>query len=405
MNKKNSQLRVQYAQAVYDDREIERVLNVLKERRTGVGRETEEFERRVCKQFGKKYGVMVNSGSSANILAFDLINLPEGSEVITSLLTFSTTVSPIIQKKLIPVFTDVEPRKYTINISQIEELISKKTKAIMIPLIIGSVPDMEKLSKIAKKNNLFIIEDSCDTFGATFNEKPTGAYTDITTTSFYGSHIITAAAGGGMLMVNRKDFRDKALVLRGWGRRSALFNESENIKKRFGTRIGNVSYDAKFVFDERGYNFLPLEISAAFGNAQLKKLPTFRKIRHKNFNYLHKLFSYYEEFFVLPQQDKKVKTQWLAFPLTIKKTAPFSRLQLVTYLERHNIQTRPILTGNILHQPGFVNIPHKIVKNGCPITDDIMRNGFVIGCHQGLELQHLEKIKEVIKSFFERFSH
>lgn len=404
MNKNKDSLRVLYAQAIYDNAEIDRSMAVLKEHRTGLGRETEEFEKRVSRQFGKKFGIMVNSGSSANLLAFELLNLEPGSEVITPLLTFSTTIAPILQKNLIPVFVDIEEGKYVIDVSKIEALITDKTKAIMVPLLIGNVPNMKKISEIAKKHKLFVIEDSCDTFAASYDSLPTGKYSDITTTSFYGSHVITAAAGGGMLMVNDPLWRDRAKVLRGWGRRSSLFGESESIKKRFNRKIGNVAYDAKFIFDESGYNFLPLEISAAFGNAQLYKFPQFRKARRANFKKLHKFFGKYNKFFILPSQDLLTKTAWLAFPLTIKKNAPFDRMKIVEYLEKHNIQTRPVLTGNILKHPGFDKIPHRIQNGGCPVTDEIMERGFVIGCHQGLTTEHIRKIEEVVSSFMNKFS-
>lgn len=400
----NNKLRVTYAKAVYDDKEINRVVSVLREHREAVGRETEEFEKRVSGAFGKKYGIMVNSGSSANLLAFELLNLEPGSEVITSLLTFSTTVSPIIQKGLVPVFADVEEGKYVIDVSQIEKLITKKTKAIMAPLLIGNVPNMRDILRIAKKYKLFIVEDSCDTFEALYEGKPTGSYSDITTTSFYGSHIITAASGGGMIMVNSQEYRDRAKVLRGWGRQSSLFNESESIDKRFNTKIEGVPYDAKFIFSEIGYNFLPIEISAAFGNAQLDKIHIFRKKREENFQHLLKFFKKYEKFFILPRQDVKVSTQWLAFPLTIRENAPFTRYEIVRYLEEDNIQTRPVLTGNILKQPGFTNIKHRVIKGGCPVTETVMKNGFIIGCHQGIEDAHLTAIKNSITSFLEGFS-
>lgn len=399
----NNLLRVPYALAVHDDRETQRVIRVLNEHRTNMSRETSEFEKSIAILFGKKYGVMVNSGSSANLLAVEILNLPPGSEVITPLLTFSTTVSPLIKKGLVPVFADVEKGKYVINVNQIEKLISKKTKALMIPLLFGNVPDMEKLLKIAKKYNLYFIEDSCDTIGATFNNKPTGTYSDISTTSFFGSHIITAGGNGGMILMNNKIWRDAALVLRGWGRSSSLFEESEDVKKRFRSKLDGIPYDAKFIFDAIGYNFLPSEMGAAFGNAQLEKLPKFRKTREFNFEYLLKFFKKYEDFFILPIQEREARTQWLAFPLTITKSAPFTRLELVKYLEAHNIQTRPIFTGDILKQPGFRNIKHRIINEGCPVTDEVMERGFVIGCHHGLEMKHLEMIEKVFAAFISKY--
>lgn len=396
-------LRVSYAQAVHDSAETKKILAVLDEHRTIIGKETEEFEKRVSKHFGKKFGIMVNSGSSANLIAVRLLNLPPKSEVITPLLTFSTTIAPLIQNDLVPVFADVEEGKYTINLDEIEKLISKKTKALMIPLLIGNVPDMKKLKRIADKHKLFIIEDSCDTLGATFDGKPTGFYTDISTTSFYGSHIITAGGGGGMVMVNNTNWRDKAKVLRGWGRSSSIFSESESVDKRFKAKIGNIQYDAKFIFDEIAYNFMPMEIGSAFGNAQLDKLPKFKATREKNFKHLYEFFKQYEKFFILPNQDKRVRTQWLAFPLTIKENSPFTRLELVKYLEENNIQTRPIFTGNILMQPGFKNIPHR--KNGkYTFTNQIMKQSLLIGCHHGLKREHIDKLKDVFSKLLNKYS-
>lgn len=395
----SSDLRVPYALSVHDERENKRVLAVLNEHRTNTGKETYEFEDRSTKYFGKKYATMVNSGSSANLLAFELLNLPERSEVITPLLTFSTTVSPILKKGLVPVFVDVEPGTYVINVDQVESLITKKTRALMIPLLLGNVPDMERLRKISKKHKLFFIEDSCDTYGAKFAGKPTGTYTDITTTSFFGSHIITAAGNGGMILVNNPKWHKRAKVLRGWGRNSSVFQESEDITKRFKVKLGKIPYDAKFVFSEVGYNFLAPEITAAFANAQLDKLPKFRKIRVHNFSHLLKFFGKYEKFFVVPKQRDDVETQWLAFPLTIRKSAPFSRLDIVTYLEGNNIQTRPVFTGNILKHPGFKNIPHRIAANKCPVTNEIFERGLIVGCHHGMGDEHLAKLERVFTSF------
>lgn len=395
---KNS-MRIPYALSVHGAEERKRVLGVLDEHRTTMGRETIEFEERVARAFGKKYGVMVNSGSSANLLALELLDLPPGSEVITPLLTFSTTVAPLVQKGLVPVFADVEPGTYLIDVTQIEKLITRKTRALMIPLLLGNIPDMAQIRRIAKRHGLYVIEDSCDTLGGSWGGKPSGTYSDITTTSFYGSHIITAGGGGGMVMANRPEDRDRLRVLRGWGRNSSLFAESEDIKKRFATKLRKIPYDAKFIFDEIGYNFMPVEMSAAFGNAQLDKLPRFRKTREQNFSRLYKFFERYEKFFILPRQDQRVSTQWLAFPLTIKKTAPFSRFEICLYLEQNNVQTRPIFTGNILAQPGFSAINHRIIKGGCPVTDDVMEYGFVVGCHHGLTSPQLQTLEKLFKDF------
>lgn len=399
--KNGKTLRISHAQSVYGDEEINRVVAVLKEHRTLIGREVEEFEKRIAHLFQKKYGIMVNSGSSANLVAIELLDLPAGSEVITPLHTFSTTVAPLINKGLIPVFVDVKPGEYVIDVDKIEKAISRKTKALMIPIMFGLVPDMEKLQKLAKKHKLIFVEDSCDAIVSTFKNKPTGVYSDITTTSVYGSHVITAGGGGGMIMVNRDEYRNRAKMLRGWGRSSAVFSESEEIDVRFSRKIDNVLYDGKFIFDKVGYNFLPLEISAAFGNVQLTRLKEFCRIRERNYKFLVKVYSKYSDYFILPVVHKDARPQWQIFPLTIKKDAPFTRIEFVKFLEENNVQTRPLSTGNVLRQPGFKDIPHRDTQKEYPYSDEVFERGFMTGLHQGLTLDHLNYFKDVVDSFFE----
>ena len=393
--------RIPYGLAVHGQEEEEAVLDVLRNHKTLMGKKTEEFERNVAALFGKKYGIMVNSGSSANLLAFELLNLPKGSEVVTPVVTFSTTLSPIIQKQLIPVFVDIEPGSYLINIGEMVDAISEKTKALMIPSLLGNVPDMKRIRKVADENSLKFIEDSCDTLGATFEGVSTGSHSDISTTSFYGSHIITAAGGGGMICVNDAEQYRKCKMLRGWGRSSAV-DESEDIKQRFGLKLEGIPYDSKYVFEEIGYNFLPLEISAAFGLVQLKKLGGFIEKRYENFLKLMEFFSKYD-YFDLPKQLSNVKTPWLAFPLTIRSGSPFSRLDIVTYLEKNDIQTRPVFTGNVLHQPAFKKINYKNLNKDYPVANTVMKNSFVIGCHQGLTQEQIEKIKQIFRTFLDGF--
>ncbi len=398
----NSQLRVPYALSVHGAEEVRAVRRVIEEHRTALGENTRQFERKVARLFGKEYGVMVNSGSSANLLAFELLNLPEGAEVITPLLTFATTVAPIVQKRLVPAFVDVERGTYLPSPADIERQITRKTRVMMIPSLIGNVPDMAALRALARKHALYLIEDSCDTLGAKFNHVPTGTYSDISTTSFYGSHIINAAGGGGMICLNRPHWANRAKVLRGWGRSSSLFGESEDLDKRFCARIGRIPYDAKFIFTEIGYNFLPLEVSAAFGLEQLKKLPRFAAARRKNFARLFQFFRQFEEFFFLPKQTQKTRTNWLAFPLTIRQGAPFSRREITMYLEKRHIQTRPVFTGNILKQPAFRSITRRETGR-YPITDEIMKHAFLIGCHQGIEEKHLNYLEEIACQFLKQF--
>ena len=402
MERKIDDERIPYGLAVHDEEEERAVSEVIRNHQTIMGDNVKQFEREIADKFGKEIGVMVNSGSSANLLTFEVLDLPKDSEVITPVLTFATTLSPIIKKELIPVFVDVEPGTYIVNIDQIEQSITKQTKALMIPSLLGNIPDMRKLRKIADDNDLIFIEDSADTLGATFDGIPTGKFSDISTTSFYGSHIITAAGEGGMICCNNKDWERKFKILRGWGRTSAL-NESENIEERFNKKLDDIPYDSKFIFEDIGYNFLPTEISAAFGLVQLKKLNEFASIRKRNFENLYKYFSE-TGLFELPKQLPEVETSWLAFPLTIKDDAKFSRLEIVKYLESNGIQTRPVFTGNILRQPAFKNIKHKNIEQKFDVTENIMRNSFLVGCNHGLSDNQMEKMKNCFTEFLNKYN-
>ena len=401
MNEDFEAMRVPYGMAVHDSEEENAVLEVIKKHKTIMGERVKQFEKEIAMLFSKEQGIMVNSGSSANLLTFEVLDIPENSEVITPILTFATTLSPIIKKGLVPVFVDVEPETYIVNIDQIEQSITSKTKALMIPSLLGNVPDLKRLRKIADDNNLIFIEDSADTLGATFDGIQTGKFSDVSTTSFYGSHIITAAGEGGMVCCNDEKMDEKCRILRGWGRSSAI-NESEKIEDRFNIELDSIPYDSKFIFEEIGYNFLPTEISAAFGLVQLKKLNKFAQIRQKNFDDLNSFFSN-QKFFKLPKQLSQVKTSWLAFPLTINSDAPFSRMEIVKHLELHGIQTRPVFTGNVLRQPAFEKINCINMEKDYQIADNIMKNSFLIGCNHGLNEKHLEKIKVTFKSFLDKF--
>ncbi len=401
MSKESDIGRIPYALAVHDEDEENAVLEVIKNHQTIIGKRVREFENKIASLFGKKFGVMVNSGSSANLLAIEILNLPKNSEVITPVLTFATTIAPIIQKQLTPVFVDVEPETYLINVNDIEKMIGKNTKALMIPSLLGNIPDLKRIRKIADDHNLIFIEDSCDTLDATFENIPTGNYSDISTTSFYGSHIITAGGEGGMLCMNNSELEIKARILREWGRTSAI-TESESIEDRYSSSLNEIPYDSKFIFKEIGYNFLPTEISAAFGLAQLKKLQKFKKIRNENFNKLKEFFSDFD-YFILPKRHQLSESAWMNFPLTITQNAPFSRLEIVKHLEKNQIQTRPIFTGNVLHQPAFKNILHKNLEMEFPNANNIMKNSFLIGCHQGLSPAHIEKIMKTFRLFLDKY--
>jgi CDP-4-dehydro-6-deoxyglucose reductase, E1 len=401
----SKKIRVPYALAVHDQAEINAVLELfgydeMGRSKTIMGPKIEEFENRVAQLFGKRYGIMLNSGSSANLLAVKTLNFPKGSEIITPVLTFATTVAPLLQEGLKPVFIEVDPETYQIDANKIEAKITKNTRGIMIPSLIGNLPDFKKLKEICDKHHLAFIEDSCDTLGATFNGIQTGRYSDISTTSFYGSHIITAGGGGGMICVNDDSLNRKCKIFRGWGRSSAI-DEGEDLAKRFGMKVEDIDYDSKFIFSEIAYNFLPTEMSAAFGIAQLNKLPEFTRRRELAFSELKTFFKQYERYFILPKQLPEVKTNWLGFPLTIREHAPFTRTQITKFLEENNIQTRPIFTGNILKQPAFKHLAQE-VREDFPVTDRIMKRGFLVGCHHGLTREQLDYMKNKFTEFLSR---
>ena len=393
--------KIYYGKAVYDSREINAVNRVLKNNSLSLvdGPNVKILEKKVSKLFGKKYGLMVNSGSSANLLAIASFNFKKGSEIITPSLTFSTTVAPIYQLGLMPHFIGVEKNKFVADPSQIEKCINKSTVAIMIPNLIGNIANWKKIHSIAKRYSLKIIEDSADTIGYTLKKKIVGKFSDVVTNSFYASHIINGAGTGGIVCFNDFKLYQRAQLLRGWGRSSANFGESEQIEKRFNIKISNIEYDGKYIFSELGYNFLPSEISAAFAVEQIKKLKNNISIRNKNFEYLKKFFNKYEKLFNLPEQYSGVKTPWLAFPLVIKKNKYFKRRDLQIFFEKNNIQTRTIFTGNILKQPVMKKRVFKKHINCNQIADDVMKNGILLGCHQGMVKRDLDYICKTFIKF------
>ena len=389
--------KIYYGRAVYDNKEINAVLKVLKKDSLSLtdGKNVKKLEKRVSKLFGKKYGLMVNSGSSANLLGLASFKFKRGSEIITPNLTFSTTVAPIYQLGLIPHFIGVEKNKFVADCDQIESCINKKTVAIMIPNLLGNIANWKRINQIAKKYKLKVIEDSADTIGYTINGSNTSKYSDVVTNSFYASHIINGAGTGGIVCFNDYKLYKKAKLLRGWGRSSATLNESESINKRFNIKVSGIDYDAKYVFSEMGYNFLPSEISATFAIEQLKKLNNNIKIRNRNFTRLISFFKKYENLFELPESYDKVKTPWLAFPLVIKKNKILNRKKLQIYLEKNKIQTRTIFTGNILKQPVMKKRIYKKHKNCDHVANNVMKNGILIGCHHGMSINDIDIIRKV----------
>tara|TARA_B100000579_G_scaffold171409_1_gene139635 strand:- start:1501 stop:2712 length:1212 start_codon:yes stop_codon:yes gene_type:complete len=395
---------ISYGKNVYGKEEINAVLKTLK-RTTQMGSDVKLFENKICQFFSKKYGLMVNSGTSALILAIKILNLPKDSEVITPGLNFGTAVASIVLNNLKPVFSDVEVDTLQIDLESMEKKISKKTKALLIPNLIGNIPNWIKIKKIAKKYKLKIIEDSADTLGAKIGKKTTGSFSDISITSFYGSHVISCAGNGGILLTNDKKMYLKAKILRSWGRASTLIKDSENINKRLNIKLKGFDYDRKFVFQDIGYNFEPSEISASFGLKQINKFKKFSFLRNKYFFMHLNFFQKYKNYFITPKILKKVKTNFLAYPIIIKANKYFNRKKLQIYLEKNYIQTRPIFSGNILRHPAFSYLISKKNRlNSLKNADYIMKNGILIGCHQGLTNKNIKTIHKIIYKFIEQLN-
>ena len=366
-----------------------------------MGKYVSEFEKKVAEIFGKRFGTVVNSGSSANLVALKILDLPKGSEVITPACTFPTTFSTILLNGLLPVVADSELGTYNLDLSELERMLTKKTRAVIVPHTLGNLNDMKQLAEFCRENNLFFIEDSCDTIGGKFNGKPTGAYSDVTTSSFYASHHITAGGGGGIICFSDPELVRHAYAFREWGR--AALNDSEDLNDRFTDELTGINYDKKFTYTHMGFNLKPVEMMFAFGLVQLKKLDEVIKIRKSIFGALNDFFGKYEEYFILPKEHPKAKVTWLAYPLTIRDGAPFKRFELIKFLEDRNIQTRLLFAGNVLRHPAYRNVPHRVV--GSLINaDKIMEDSLVIGAHHGMSLEMVDYIKEVFRDFLSKHS-
>ncbi|WP_108869580.1 DegT/DnrJ/EryC1/StrS family aminotransferase [Aquimarina aquimarini] len=403
MSKVSEDLFVSYAKTVYGQEEIDAVVKCLNES-TQMGNYSRKFEAEIAKLFDKKHCLYVNSGSSALYIGVEAFQFPKGAEVITPALTFSTTVGCLIKNDLIPVFVDVEEYSYCIDPTKIEEMITDKTVAIIAPNLMGNICKWEEIREIADKHGLKVIEDSADTLGATLNGKSSGYYSDMSITSFYGSHIINCAGNGGALAINDDEVMKRAKLLRSWGRSSSLFDEkSEAIENRFNVNLEGIEYDAKFVFETVGYNLEGNEVGAAFGLTQLNKLDHNIKTRQENLNRQIEFFKKHDKFFITPEETKGANTAWLAFPILIKEEAPFSRKEFQIYLEKRNIQTRVVFTGNINRQPGFINIDKRVTEHGYPNSDNIMKNGVLLPLHHGLTEEMFEKLHKNIELFLGQY--
>ena len=396
LNYNMNKSKITYGKNVYGIDEINAVVKTLKST-TQMGQNVQKFENQISKLLKKKYSLMVNSGSSALLLALKSLNLPKNSNVITPALTFGTTISSIVHSGYKPNLIDVKIDTLCIDEKLIEKRINSKTKAMLIPNLIGLIPNWPLLRKLCNKYNLILIEDCADTLDSRYLNKPTSLFSDITISSFYGSHIISCAGNGGIVCFKNKKLYEHAKLLRSWGRSSSLFKESEKIENRFNIKLDGIKYDKKFIFQELGYNFEPSEIGASFGLVQLKNLKKSIKKRKILRNYHHNFFKNYEEFFISPPLNIFQNSALLAYPLIIKNKK-IDRTELQIYLEKNNIQTRVIFTGNILRQPCAKEF--KAIRNkNYNIADQIMENGILIGCHQGLSKNDLAFIHKTFEKF------
>ena len=399
---KNDFPRVPYGSTVHGEEEIESVIEVLRNS-TQMGPKVELFEQKIASLFEKKYGLMTNSGSSALYLAMEVVNMPRESEVITPALTFSTTVASLVKNGFTPSFVDVKRNSYCIDVNKIEEKISKKTKGILAPDLLGNICEWDKIREIADKHDLLVFQDSADTLGASYKKKSTGNFSDLSITSFYGSHVINGAGNGGMLCTSEKTLYEKTKLLRSWGRSSSIFSDSESIENRFNVKLEGIRYDAKFVFDELGYQLEPSEISAAFALIQLEKLEHNISLRRKYFDKHMVFFREYEDLFDLPEETEGSYSGWLAFPLIVKEGAPFNRTEFQIFLEERNIQTRVVFTGNILRQPGFKDINCIGKAEDFLVADEVMKGGVLLGCHHGLNNNQIAHLHEMVQTFIKNF--
>ncbi|HEX9722239.1 MAG TPA: DegT/DnrJ/EryC1/StrS family aminotransferase [Candidatus Paceibacterota bacterium] len=394
-------MKISYAHATFGDEERNAVQKALRTSWIVPGKYVRKFEEETAKTFGKKYGVMVNSGSSANFLSL-YVTGDAHTEVITPALTLGGVVFPIWQARMKTRLLDAELDTLQIDVDAVAGVLKKnprQKRILLIPALMGNLPSLDELRQLSKKYRVPFILDSCDTTGATWRGKPIGVYADIVTTSFYGSHIITAAGGGGMAMCDNQKTYERLLVLRNWGRSSVLHKESEGLQDRFSSKIDGIPYDSKFIFLEKGFNFQPIEVQGAFGLVQLRKLKHFMERRIFNFT---RLYEYFEEkdFFLVPRQYPEAYTSWLAYPVIFAPNCPFSRKELVIFLEQKGIQTRPIFGGNISRQPAFKRKNPAQFKN----ADYLMKNAFVIGCHQQLGPKHLTYIFKTFDAFLKKYS-
>ncbi|NJO90127.1 MAG: lipopolysaccharide biosynthesis protein RfbH [Chloroflexia bacterium] len=383
---------VRYAGRVFDEKELVNLVDSSLDFWLTAGRFAEEFEYEFAQMFNATEAILVNSGSSANLVALSALTSPKlknrrlkpGDEVITVAAGFPTTVAPIIQNKAIPVFLDVTLGNYAVDVSKLEQALSSKTKAIFVAHTLGIPFDLKTVKEFAKRNNLWLIEDNCDALGSTYDGKLTGTFGDMATFSFYPAHHITMGEGGAVVSHN-EDLARIAKSFRDWGRDCYCASGEDNTCGiRFTQQFGKlpIGYDHKFVYSHLGYNLKVSDMQAAVGIEQLKKLPEFTKKRKQNFEFLYKGLQQFEDKLILPKATENSDPSWFGFLVTVKENAGFTRNDLVQFLNQNKIHTRNLFAGNIIKQPAFEGVEMRVIgdlKN----TDYIMNNTFFMGIYPG----------------------
>jgi len=397
---------------VFDESELTNLVDSSLDFWLTSGRFSQEFEEEFAKVMGVKHAMLCNSGSSANLLAVSALKsdrlgdraLVDGDEVITMAAGFPTTVNPIIQNRLIPVFIDCELGTYDATAENIQAAVSPKTRAIVMAHALGNPFNLDAVMSIAKENNLFVIEDSCDAVGATYDGKPVGSFGDLSTASFYPAHHVTMGEGG-CVQAKTASMRKIVESLRDWGRDCwCPTGHDDTCGRRFDWQLGSLpyGYDHKYTYSHIGYNLKLTDMQAAVGVAQLKKLPEFIAARRKNFNRLYQGLKKYEEFFILPQTTPKSEPSWFGFLLTVRPGAPFTRFEIVQHLESRRIATRQLFGGNLLAQPAYQNIEHRI-SGDLTNTEIVSTNTFWIGVYPGLTDEMIDFMIATVHEFMNSY--
>lgn len=403
---KPGETKVPYAGRVYDDEELRLGVDSILQFWLTAGPFANQFESQMRDYFGAKAAYLVNSGSSANLLMIATLISPQienglrrGDEVITPAVTFPTTLTPLVQNGLVPVFVDCKPGVYDIDVAQIEAAIGPKTRAIFVPHTVGIPCDLDTLTAVAKKHNLWLLEDGCDALGSTWGGKLVGTFGAMSSISFYPAHHMTLGEGG-MVVINDNGLRKTCLSVRDWGRDCwCETGVSDTCGKRFGWQLGGLpfGYDHKYIYSNLGYNLKVSEMQAAVGCAQFKKLPAFIAARRANAAFYLDRLKAFEEHIVMPVVHPKADPSWFCFPITLKPHV--DRRKFIAFLEEAKIETRLVFAGNVLKQPGFQDIPRR-VHGELTGTDTIMNQTLFIGVYPGLTSEMRDFVVDRIGLFF-----